>query len=625
MSGRLTCVRPAVAALLKSGLFVGLGLMAAAVRAETPPETLLSADSVFYVRWDGFDVHREAFNNTELGQIFNEELQPLAKYGVQQILEALGPGLQSEKLLEGASPEELVEMQKTVKELPNLLVYLRQHGLVIGLEMISAAPPRWQLTIVLPEAGKAKTADALFGALRLLAKQMGAKTNIETIQGRKVIGVADKGASIAAWQEGDHMVVTIGSEKPERTLKRLDDKTQPTLASSDVYKVTSGFKRYTTYARGYIDTEKVFALLAKELPVAPVFEQLGATGLKRFAFYLGFEGPYQRSTLEAIMPRDQRKGALAIFGTLQPVSVDGLPPIAPDASYVSVTGVLPKESFEYALDVGSVLQGLFSGEKPGALRIRVEAVEKELGVKFREELLASLDAPIVVAVSPSEGLLTLGGTLAIKVKDAKKLNETIDKLHKSLGAIAGKDIHVTKKKYHDVEISMVQYGAGREGIPFRPTYTIHEGWLVIALYPQPVQGYIHRTRQGMARWQPSPLIAQAIDAEKKFRGGGDVKIVGIGESDPRPTIKSVLSLTPLMVAMVGSIGMPGGGKSSFDPSLIPNTQAIIERVRPSVTLIVDDGDSIRVETYATLPLGMHLNGIEMYSFAIIPYVLFRGF
>ena len=309
------CPRPATRLpLLCGALLVSDACGARPALAETLPEALLPADSVLYVRWDGFDAHRAAFDKTELGKIYAEELRPLVNFAVQQMFAALGPGLESEKLLEGASPEELEELQKAVKELPALLAYLRAHGLVVGGEMISTAPPRWQLTVVLPGAGQDKTVDSFFGAVRLLAKQAHAQTKVETVRGRKVLGFGDGDIRFAAWQEGPHVVAIIGSEQAERTLKRLDDKTQPTLADSDIFKKTSGFKRYTTYARGYIDTGRAFALLAKEMPPAKVMiDQLGAAGFKRFSFYLGFEGSQHAARLEVVMPRTERQAALSIF------------------------------------------------------------------------------------------------------------------------------------------------------------------------------------------------------------------------------------------------------------------------------------------------------------------------
>ena len=310
------------------------------------------------------------------------------------------------------------------------------------------------------------------------------------------------------------------------------------------------------------------------------------------------------------------------------MSVEALPPLAPDACSISAVGLDPEDAYQYALDLSSLIYRLSGSQQPGGLRANVEAVEKQLGVKFHDDLVASLAGPIVVANAPSEGPFSMGTTVAVKVKDAKKLARTLETLINSLGAVAGTEVYITKQKYRGAEINMIHFGGGNGiafAFPFSPTYTIHDGWLVAALYPQPVKGYIFRARPGIARWRPSPLVAQAIDAERRYRSDRQVQIVGLGESDQRPTLNSLLGMAPLAVAMIGSFGRPSGAKPAFDPSLIPNAQAITERVRPGVSLVVDDGDSLRVETYATLPLGFQLTGLDIYAFAFIPSLLFSGF
>ena len=118
--------------------------------------------------------------------------------------------------------------------------------------------------------------------------------------------------------------------------------------------------RSTTYARGYVDMEPILSLASKEFPPAKILvEQMGVTGLKRFTFHLGYEGPHQqRSTLEFVMPR-AAEGALGIFGQLHPVIVEAMPPIPPDASYVSTFGVNPEQANNYHSLVSSPLNLLF--------------------------------------------------------------------------------------------------------------------------------------------------------------------------------------------------------------------------------------------------------------------------
>ena len=103
--------------------------------------------------------------------------------------------------------------------------------------------------------------------------------------------------------------------------------------------------------------------------------------------------------------------------------------------------------------------------------------------------------------SPSEGPLSLGQTLMVKVKDAKKLQESLDQAVKGTGQGKRRRRDAQKKTYHGVEMREVH--VAQQGFIFVPSYVIYKDWLVIAPFPQQVQGYILRAKGELTAWKPA--------------------------------------------------------------------------------------------------------------------------
>jgi hypothetical protein len=585
-----------------------------------PAEALLSETSVAYVRFDGVKSHAAALSKTTFAKLLREELQPLVSDIQRRIFDALGPGVLSENLLEGIAPEELLELQKAADGLPHLVTLLYENGFVLGVDVVDPLKEQWQVTIVFENVSMPKHREALIGAMRLIGKYGNAKPEPRKIQDRDVVVAEMNNVRMAAWREAEHVVWTIGTLAVEQTIGVAKGKTK-NLTDSKVFKSLSGFDRYPSFARGFVDVERIIQTVNAAVPPAALFtQQLGLQGLKRVAFHLGCEDEFLRSTVALHMP-GERKGLLKLVDGLQPVSIEDAPPIAPDASFVMVSGLQFKDVFDTVLSVAQLAYGFANPRADAPLSAELEKLEKQLGVNIRQDLLDSLEPPAVLYSAPSEGPFSIGSAVAVKVKDEKKLKASLDTLLGSLANLTGEDISIKKKTYRGVEITMMQFGGA---FPYPPTYAIHNGWLVAAFYPQPVQGYIFRVDGKYANWKPSPLLAKVVAAERKYKSDRDVKIVGITQSDPRPTVKELLAAAPFFVALFTTIeaSFGGGGGDRFDLSLIPNAQAITEHVTPTVSVTVDDGDSLRIESHSTLPLGFQLTGIQSYFLALAPLFVF---
>ena len=565
---------------------------------EIRPEALLPADALFFMRYDGYEPHRKAYDQTALAKAMKDDLGDFLAYLGTFVTDALAKQLAGE----GEETQKLGSVH-----IGRFVEYLWRHGVVVGFETPTHLAPvlgRWQATLVFPEGGSKKNREVLAPLIEILTSQAEVPLQ-ETRRGQRVLHHSTQG-DFAWWVEGNHLVLTFGTESFESILDVIEGR-RPSLAATDHFKRLAAFDRYETDTRGYLDLAKVVQLLhapgetenkvemiKSALVRRLALSQLGLNGVKSFSFHLGFDRQYQRSTLllEVAEPKD-RKGLLRLVhgpGQFEPKHLPALPP---DVSSVSVRHV----NWENAYDIGMhlarlVLSGneLVEGRLP---RNVLPDIDGELGFAFRKDFLGSLDSTAVIYNSLSEGPFFLGQGLAIKVKDAAKLQSCLDRLDKLLRGWLGEDSQLgfEKKTYRGVEMRVLS-GPNQWMMPI--TYTIHKDWWVLGVYPQSVKGYILRSEGNYSVWKAPALMQEAIALARKD-GNPDSRLAAVTVTDPRPSVAVGLSLLPATMQYANLAISELFG--SFDVTRIPNAQTINEHLFPDVSLFFDDGHRLRWENH----------------------------
>src|SRR5262249_22699525 len=130
--------------------YLGIALLVllapSATQAQQVPEDLLSAGTQVYLRWDGIDAHRAAYEKTALGKMVKGDTRRFITNLVAQFQDQLG-GLAAEQLLKGKAPARLMKLQADAVEAPKLFGQLMQHGLIVGLEARKLEPLELQGTL----------------------------------------------------------------------------------------------------------------------------------------------------------------------------------------------------------------------------------------------------------------------------------------------------------------------------------------------------------------------------------------------------------------------------------------------------------------------------------------------
>jgi len=143
----------------------------------------------------------------------------------------------------------------------------------------------------------------------------------------------------------------------------------------------------------------------------------------------------------------------------------------------------------------------------------------------------------------------------------------------------------------------------------------------VALFPQPVMASVMRSESGYASWKPPALMDEVLADVQKAEGKG-AKITTVAMVDPRPGLDTILSIAPVFAAAVQSFS---GSSDAFDVSLIPNPKSISELIGPTVAVGVDDGRTVRFESYSTFPLPIEASGVEVYLFVFGFYAFASAF
>lgn len=566
---------------------------------DVAPERLLSADSLIYLRFDGLDAHRKAYEQTVLGELMQGDLGNLVGYVATVLKDSLGPVLAKEKLLGGSDSDSLKRVQKGFNHLPEVLNHLSKQGIVVGVEADPTAF-RIQLTVVFPEGGDAKNRDgmlAFIGMIPALAKIPVKETNAE---GRTIFTLDPKATApvrVGWWQEGKHMVLVVGTADPTATLALASGK-KKSLLDTPLYKSLGEFKKYETAGRGFVDFERALKMAALYPPGQQLMAKLGLANLKHLEMHVGFEGKNQRSTFVLHVP-GPRTGLLSGLAGLPGMSLQKLPPMPPDATGIQTLHLELSPVYDTVLQAIAMIIEVVDSDEKVTVEELTKRVNQAVGVDVRKDLLGTLGNVAVLYSSPSEGILALNFGLAVQVKDAKKLGESLQSIFQSLPAATGMDISIKKQVYQDAEINTLR--VTQQGFFILPSYAIHKDWLVVGLFPQTVQGYVMRASGKYSTWKPTALLGEVLATATK--DNPNARVLGISVSDPRPTIKQLCGMGPFIAGMADSFA-PG----SFDPSKIPNGQAITEKLYPNVSVALDDGDSIRSESYSSFSMPFEMTG-----------------
>jgi hypothetical protein len=531
-------------------------------RAQDAPERLLSAQTHLYLRWDGVSTQQTAFEKTALAQIIQGDTgQLITTY--------------------------LTELKAT--HLLSLLRSTSSQGLVIGVEVLAidaSNPPDWQLTAILPNSRTQW--EPLFGSVTWAADQIGLDVKEMEVMKRTVYYLKGARPCVGFWKEGNDAVLVIASGEPDAAVKRALAST-PRLNDSPLFKKVQEFKEFKTVGRGFLSVSALMQRVAKADPQAPaVLETLGLNGIKDITFQCGFDGPALRNLVLADIP-GPRKG-LAQLASAKPFKLDDLPALPADLTAFTALRADAGALFDGGVEL---VEKLLPPNEAPAVKAGIATANQAIGIDIRKDLIGALGTLVVSCSAPADGGLIFGQSLMIQVKDEKQFTKAMDQTLKGLSVISGGELRVKQRAYRGVMLNTVH--VRERGFFLTPTYAVHKGWLVVAMTPQPVQGFVLRSAGELPAWKPNAEIQAALG-----KLPAQHSIVSV--SDPRSTVKLMLSAAPLF----GQGIMSEIRGTELDFPLLPNGDEFARHLFPNVSVASDDGKTWRMESRSSfdLPFGL---------------------
>lgn len=583
------------------GLALVLLIIPGLVRAEDQaPEKLFSDATQIFLRFDGIEGHRAAFEKTALGKTLQGDTGKFLTGLYPQILDSLSTSFSGKEIAKGVSPERLQKIQTDATEARKLLDLLLQHGFLFGAEVRGLVPPIPQVTLVVPNAGAG--AAPLFSMIRLIIAMNNGEVKQQTVAGRDVQFFQAGIFSLSWWLEGPHAVI-VGGLPAESVIKMMQEP-KGRLPDHPLFQRIKRFDQFDTGLRGFLDVASINRLThVGGNPVGKVIDELGLDGVKSGTFYFGFEGDAVRSVMELEMPAP-RKGLLNLAGSGKTFTLAEAPPVPADATRWSMMTFNAETVYDTAIQVVESIVRVTSPGDVDKVKEAYQQVDETLSIDVRKDLLAHLGDRLVLYGSPVDGPLFFGQTALIRVKDAKKVQFALDQAAKALAVHYGGSLRLKKRPYRGVDLTEVH--VKQQGFVFLPSFAVCKDWLALGFYPQPVQGFILRAVGELPSWQPAPQVqASFAKLPKEF--------MFVSVADPRPTIQQVLTLAPAIGAAVNSFN----NEINFDVGAMPNGHLATQFLFPNVLVIRDDGKTIRVDTRGSLELPLELTGLDTYTALIL--------
>jgi hypothetical protein len=567
---------------------------------DSPPERLLPASTQLYLRWDGVDAHKEAYGKTSLGRMMKGDTGAFIT-GIFDKLQSTSASLLTvETLRRGMEPKTLKKMQADAKAAAKLIPQIGKHGFILAGELRRLEPPQGNLFFILP--GMGENPDPFFGALRLAIGLSEGQIKEQNIAGRSVASLELPPVNLVWWVEGKHAVFVLSTDNPESIVKNMTSPDRDRLTDQPLFQRVAAFKKFETDSRAFVDVfdlVRMGARVRKEMP--KLLDDLGMMGLRNLVLYSGFEGRAARGLLEWDMP-GPRKGLLTLL-TGKPFQLGDVPPLPPDVVNWSMSNFDIAALYDIGYKAAEQIVSLVSPEDVPKVKESIKQVNDFLGVDLRKDLLGSLGERFVSYTSPADGPLFFGQTLMFRVKDAEKLEGSLEQIIKNLGAASGKEIRIKKRDYHGAVIREVY--VQEKGFFFVPTYTIQKDWLMLSLYPQPVQAFIQRSKGELTSWKPSEQTKTTLSKLPS-------EFVSITYSDPRPAVKQLMAIAPIIAGLVSSFNP----SLNFDVGSLPATQEVTKHLFPNISVTSDDGKTLRQYSLDSLALPSDIAGLDTYSLLI---------
>jgi hypothetical protein len=441
------------------------------------------------------------------------------------------------------------------------------------------------------EAAK-KSIERLATALKLLPP-----TPVGGIQSNELVLPTPPGAPRVAlrWHQ-NYLVIGVGDGTTDEIIKRFGGMPPAWLAKvrTDLTVERPATVHFLNIRRALATALPLGGLQALKASTA-----LGLDRLNHYASVSGLEGIGAVSRAQLSLDGEPR----GLFGLLEsaPLKAGDLAAVPRDATFALATRFNAEKTLNKLIE----LVGQFDPSAQQQFKNELAALDKQMGFRLIEDVLASLGDTWRVYNSPGEGGLVFTGlTAVVPVKDRQKLIAAHEKL---LALVRSANAEMTRLNADGIDgrrrprgmmISDFETGGHKvhflnfigDEVPFAPAWCITDRELIISAYPQMIKARL-------ARGARAGSLADLPEVAQLFKS--DRQPSAVFYQDTRTVFRLGYPLVHIFAAFVCSELQREG--LDIDISLMPSMAAIEPHLQPGVSALYAGKDGLRWESRQTLP------------------------
>lgn len=541
---------------------------------------LMPASTVAYFSQDGSLKHDDAWKKTAAYETMYES-------GIVATLEKVGEFVQ-QQMPTGPNEEKFAKAMEG----------LEQHGFSAGIALTDVGMP--SVTIVLHNAAGIK--DDLAELTDMVGPQMGMPFEVADLGGRKMhVAVIPNtpGIEVAFTAEAGHLVITAGVAASE-AFAAVASGDAPNLSANPVWKkynFSTSQAEATTVA--WLDTGKIadafgrFPVPETNATVADVLKALGLHNLDALALQYGYKGR-ALWTETHFATSGERTGILGVANSKLMTLAD-LPPVPEQNSGFSAFRCDPALVWDSLLNVARDVVALGPPEAQGQIDSAMEQMEAMLGFNPREALLEPMGDIVCVYTDSGQGFFGTGTGVVVKVDDAAKLSQTMDRILDMISGMSDGEFTTRKVQKRGRSMTLFRF-ANRAEVG---AMMIDENWMVLGLMPQTCEAFAMRLDGDLPSWKPSEEQAAAFaELPREFSS--------ISVGDPRVAWATILKLAPAGLVAAEAFAreeglIPEDMVLPISPADVPPAEMVTRSLFDNVTVGVVDEGGLHTMSRQSLP------------------------
>ena len=574
-----------------AGIGIPLGTPPA---AEDPVLMQIAPDEcLYYMNWSGRVEANPKSSNAAERFLAEEEIQQFGK----QALAMLRSGLQ-----QAAGDDQSAEAKLVADLLPLLAEKILQGpgAIYVAEAQIKENGVEVEAALIVDVTNQGQQVNTLLGKF---AEEVLQRPAQKVVVDGKPFQTLELGGGIPkiTWGRFEkYLVVGFGEESVKRLLQRRQTP-QPKWLTGLIERWP--LERRSTVA--YANLEQLRALLMPLVPEgrgAAMAELLGLNNLNAYLSVSGFDDQAFVS-YSAITVDGQLQGVLSQLNSA-PLTATDLEGVPADAM----------AALSFRLNADQMLQLLETAAKTMGQRDYqqfqrdVTELEKILGVKLKEELLAAFKNRWRIYSAPDTGGWLTGWVLSVEIKDRERLLQTQEKLlqyQQKNRPVRNSKPGFKKFKFLDREIV-----AGSHG-PVCWSFAITESELLVGLYPQALKAHFKRSQAGASKGLASqPRIAQLLRDKPAPQA--------IQYLDFREVVRMAYPFLQIGARSLTARAQQSGLDVTM--TALPSLESLLKHLEPSLLSVHRVADGIELRTMQTLPSnGMSVSAPVLVA-ALLPAV-----